>query len=159
MLGIQCTVVTQTTLSHQRSHSLLQVFCARPYLWSSLWTKQPHQSNVDNWVPAHCWVLLPNEQPVLIWSHRVSSDISGYFEGVSEKNFLHSLHSNSKHTSQEVWCLSAIPQASTCQLPTAVELVSTLETHGSSECGKRSEEISKLLDSKEAHGDDPAARF
>ena len=34
----------------------------------------------------------------------------------------------------------------------------TLEKHGSSECGKRSEETSKLLDSKEARGDDPAAR-
>lgn len=89
----------------------------------------------------------------------VSSDISGNFEGVSEKNFLHCLHSNSKHMSQEVWCLSAIPQASTCQLPIAVELMGALETHGSSECSKRSEEISKLLDSKEARGDDPAARF
>lgn len=38
-------------------------------------------------------------------------------------------------------------------------LVSTLEKHSSSEFGKSIEDISKLLDPKEAHGDYPAATF
>lgn len=38
--------------------------------------------------------------------------------------------------------LFALPQASTYQSPTAVELVSTFETHGSSECAKGLEKSS-----------------
>lgn len=123
-------MVTQITPSPQRAYSLLGVFCPRSHLSSSPWNRR-HISLT--WItkcqlitgfgpkPETCPHLIPYSSQWHYWE--CWGCIWEEFYSLSAFFF-----SKDKHMSQKVWCISALPQASTCQSPTAVELVSTPET-------------------------------